>query len=155
MYLSRFLCSRPTCVCSTPLPSVVDHCQWLITPTTMFLPHPLVNVSIMGSLRDREIACSASDLQGLNFGSCVWRAVSSHSSHHPQDVLLARFSLSVHKSGLKPDLCHVHPPPTPQQSDVLTFVFVSKKYILKSSIIFFNSTYFLLVPILIPIHLFV
>ena len=55
----------------------------------------------MGSLRDREVACSASDRQGSNFESCVWRAVSSHLSHHPQEVLLAQFSLYVHKGGLK------------------------------------------------------
>ena len=72
----------------------------------MFLPHPLLNLSIVGSLRDREVACSASDLQGLNFESCVWRAVSSYSSHHPQEVLLAQFSLYVHKGGLKPDSFH-------------------------------------------------
>ena len=71
--------------------------------TKMFLPHPLVKLSIVRSLRDREVACSASDLQGLNFESCVWRAVSSHSSHHPQEVLLAQLILHVHKSGLKPD----------------------------------------------------
>ena len=71
--------------------------------TQMFLPHPLVKLSIVGSLRDRDIACSASDLQGLNFESCVWTAVSSHSSHHPQEFILARFSLYVHRSGLKPD----------------------------------------------------
>ena len=71
--------------------------------TEMFLPHPLVKLSIVGSLRDREVACSASDRQGSNFESCVWRTVSSHSSHHPQEVLLAQFSLYVHKSGLKPD----------------------------------------------------
>ena len=57
----------------------------------------------MGSLRDREVACSASYRQGSNFESCVWRTVSSHSSHHPQEVLLAQFSLYVHKGGLKPD----------------------------------------------------
>ena len=28
---------------------------------SMFLPHPRVKVSIVGSLRDREVACSASD----------------------------------------------------------------------------------------------
>ena len=33
----------------------------------MFLPHPHVKVSIVGSLRDREVACSASDRQGSNF----------------------------------------------------------------------------------------
>ena len=37
----------------------------------LFLPHPRVNVSIVGSLRDREVACSASDRQRSNFESCV------------------------------------------------------------------------------------
>ena len=69
--------------------------------TKMFLPHLRVKVSIVGSLRDREVACSASDRQGSNFESCVWRTVSSQSSHHPQEVLLAQFSLYVHKGGLK------------------------------------------------------
>ena len=65
-----------------------------------------MKVSIVGSLRDREVACSASDRQGSNFESCVWRTVSSQSSHHPQEVLLAKFSLYVHKGGLKPDSFH-------------------------------------------------
>ena len=73
----------------------------------MFLPHPRVKVNIVGSLRDREVACSASDRQGSNFESCVWRTVSSPSSHHPQEVLLAQFSLYVHKGGLKPDSFHL------------------------------------------------
>ena len=34
--------------------------------TKMLLPHPLVKLSIIGSVL------------GLNFESCVWRAVSSH-----------------------------------------------------------------------------
>ena len=72
----------------------------------MFLPHPRVKVSIVGSLCDREVACSAIDRQGSNFESCVWRTVSSQSSHHPQEVFLAQFSLSVHKGGLKPDSFH-------------------------------------------------
>ena len=75
--------------------------------TKMFLPHPRVKVSIVGSLRDREVACSASDRQGSNFESCVWRTVSSQSSHHPQEVLLAQFSLYVHKGGLKSDSFHL------------------------------------------------
>ena len=79
----------------------------------MFLPHPRVKVSIVGSLRDREVACSASDRQGSNFESCVWRTVSSH---HPQEVLLAQFSLYVHKGGLKPDSFH--------------FIFISQNRIL-------------------------
>ena len=74
--------------------------------TILFLPHPHVKVSIVGSLRDREVACSASDRQVSNFESCVWRTVSSQSSHHPQEVLLAQFSLYVHKGGLKPDSFH-------------------------------------------------
>ena len=76
--------------------------------TKMFLPHPRVKVSIVGSLRDREVACSASDRQGSNFESCVWRTVSSQSSHHPQEVFLAQFSLYVHKGGLKPDSFHFY-----------------------------------------------
>ena len=77
--------------------------------TKMFLPHPRVKVSIVGSLSDREVACSASDRQGSNFESCVWRTVSSQSSHHSQEVLLAQFSLYVHKGGLKPDSFHFFP----------------------------------------------
>ena len=79
--------------------------------TKMFLPHSRVKVNIAGSLRDREVAFSASDRQGSNFESCVWRTVSSQSSHHPQEVLLAQFSLYVHKGGLKPDsfhFCHLY-----------------------------------------------
>ena len=53
-----------------------------------------------------SIACSASDRQGSNFESSVWRTVSSQLSHHPQEVLLAQFSLYVHKGGLKPDSFH-------------------------------------------------
>ena len=69
--------------------------------TKMFLP-----LSIVGSICDREVACSASDRQGSNFESCVWRTVSSHSYHHPQEVLLAQFCLYVDKGGLKPDSFH-------------------------------------------------
>ena len=53
----------------------------------------LTTFNIVGSLRDREVVYSASDGQGSNFESCVWRAVSSHSPHHPQEVLLAQFIL--------------------------------------------------------------
>ena len=40
---------------------------------TMFPPHPIVKLSIVGSLSDREVACSVLDLQGLNFECCVRR----------------------------------------------------------------------------------
>ena len=78
--------------------------------TKMFLPHPRVKVSIVGSLRDREVACSASDRQGSNLESCVWRTVSSQSSHHPQEVLLVQFSLYARKGGLRPDSFHFSRP---------------------------------------------
>ena len=51
----------------------------------------LIVSNIVGNLRDQEVACSASDRQGSNFESCVWRAASSHASHNPQDVLLDQF----------------------------------------------------------------
>ena len=70
------------------------------------LASPWHLTTIVGSLRDREVACSASDRQGANFESCVWRTVSSQTSHHPQEVLLAQFSLYVHNGGLKPDSFH-------------------------------------------------
>ena len=74
--------------------------------TKIFLLNPRVKLSIVGSLRDREVACSDSDRQGSNFEYCVWRTVSSHSSHHSQEVLLAQLSLYVHKCGLKPASFH-------------------------------------------------
>ena len=61
----------------------------------------------MGSLRDREVTCSASDHQGPNFESCLWRAMSALSCHHLQ-VILPQFSLYVHNGGLKP---HSFPSP--------------------------------------------
>ena len=100
-----------------PFPASILHmglqhtkCRYVIH-TALDKPPPIhhctrVKVSIVGSLRDREVACSASDRQGSNFESCVWRTVSSQSSHHPQEVLLAEFSLYVHKGGLKPDSFH-------------------------------------------------
>ena len=46
--------------------------------------------------------------QGSNFESCVWRAVSSHSSYHPHEVLLTQFNLYVLTGGLKSHSFHVH-----------------------------------------------
>ena len=39
--------------------------------TKMFLAHARVKLSIVESLSDREVACSASHRQGTNFESCV------------------------------------------------------------------------------------
>ena len=41
------------------------------------------------------------DRQCSNFEFCVWKAVSSVLSHHPQEILLVQFSLCVDKSGIK------------------------------------------------------
>ena len=72
-------------------------------------PYPHVKLSIVGILSDREVACSASDLQGLNFEFCVWRA-QCHLSHLTifRIILRAQFGLYVHKSGLKPVSFHFH-----------------------------------------------
>ena len=72
----------------------------------MFLPRSLVKIKYFffwggGEIRDWEVACSASDRKDLNFDSCVWRAVLSHSSHHPKEIFMVHFSLYVHKLGLK------------------------------------------------------
>ena len=67
--------------------------------TNLFLPHPLIKISIVGSLREREVACS-------NFDTLVQREVSTHSSHLSQEVMPAQFSLFVHKCGLKPQSFH-------------------------------------------------
>ena len=48
--------------------------------TKMFLPHPRVKVSIVGSLHDREVACSASLLRWVtlvrnSFCPMYWRSL--------------------------------------------------------------------------------
>ena len=52
-------------------------------------------LNIVGSLRDQQIRCSASAHKGSNLESSVWKAVSSHSSHHPQEALLTRSAVDV------------------------------------------------------------
>ena len=105
-FCTAMLCGGPIVVVST----AAFHARvWGSVPGGLKLPHPRVKVSILGSLCDREVACSASDRQGSNFESCVWRTVSSQSSHHPQEVLLAQLGLYVHKGGIKPDSFHLLP----------------------------------------------
>ena len=53
-------------------------------------------------LTSRELLCNKEVRSWLRYLS------SSQSSHHPQEVLLAQFSLYVHKSGLKPDSFHFY-----------------------------------------------
>ena len=97
--------------------------QWLKLPAWKvgdrgFEPHSHIKVS-----KERNVSCRLvvkikycgeplwprGSMLGLRLPlleSCVWRAVSSHPSHYPQEVLLAQFSLYVHKGGLKPHSFH-------------------------------------------------
>ena len=54
--------------------------------TKMFLLHPRVKVSIVGSLRDREVACSASDRARIS------NSVSGGQCHLNHLTILRRFS---------------------------------------------------------------
>ena len=72
--------------------------------------HAKVRSSVpgLGGLKKKKMRCSVLGLRPPGLEFCVWRAVSFHSSHHPQDVLLAKFSLYVHKGSLNPDSFHLH-----------------------------------------------
>ena len=99
----------------------------------MFFPHLLVKLSIVGSLSDREVAYSTSDLQGLNFEPCVWRELLSQSSHHPQEPVCVQNwpkagFISFHFQ------CHIyklvdHVESKVQESDVQSSTKVSSFYI--------------------------
>ena len=62
----------------------------------------------------RALAWKAAVLTTTLGAPCVWRTVSSH---HPQEVLLAQFSLYLHKGGLKPDSFHFFYTPTFPETD--------------------------------------
>ena len=104
----------------------------------MFFSHPRVKLSFVGSLCDRDVACSASDRQGSNFEACVWRTVSSHSPHHPQEVLLAQCS----QGDLNPDSFHftmfctiLMPIFAPESSIFLTVPWLNHRLRRKSSMV--------------------
>ena len=68
----------------------------------MFLPRSLVKIPYCGKPpwpRGSELGLRPI---GIEFRILCLEAVSSHSSHHHHEVLLAHFSLYVHKGGLKP-----------------------------------------------------
>ena len=106
-----------------PIPANT-RCSWVVTSIwwTQLISYPICPSSfkeakcfysthlwrfnIVGGLRDQDVARSDSDRQGTNFESCFWKAVSSHSCHHPQDVLLAQFSPYVNKDRLRPQSFH-------------------------------------------------
>ena len=65
----------------------------LLSPACMYKPH-LFTAGGHGAVFKaacREAASSASDRQGSKYESCVWRAVSSHSSRHPQPRCVQRW----------------------------------------------------------------
>ena len=73
-----------------------------VSKNKMFPPCSIVKIEYYGHPtwpRDNVLGRRPTE---LNFKSCVWRAVSPHSYHHPQEVLLAQFSLYVNKCGVKP-----------------------------------------------------
>ena len=62
--------------------------------TTCFFPAHSYRFNIVESLHDREVACSAPDRHRARISNPVSGGhVLSHSSHHPQEVVLAQFSL--------------------------------------------------------------
>ena len=70
--------------------------------TKMFLSHPRVKGSIVGSLRDREIACSFQTARAR-----ISNPVSGGQCHLIYLTILRRFFWpSLHKGGLKPDSFH-------------------------------------------------
>ena len=54
--------------------------------------------------------------------------MSSQSSHHPQEVLLAQFSLYVHKGGLKPDSFHFSLYTAPLSTIISSYVLSHHSY---------------------------
>ena len=87
-------------------------------------------------IRMKPVASSASDRQFSKFEFCVWSAVSSHSSHHPQEVLLTQFNLYVHKGSLKPLsfilICAIYIPyrcEYDEQINLSTYIYIIKVYL--------------------------
>ena len=83
--------------------------------TKMFLPHPLVKLSIVGSLRDREVACWASDL--AKYSLYVHKSGLKPNSFHFKRVFLAKtvYSRVLLRPHPHPTFCRVpHPPPPPR-----------------------------------------
>ena len=77
------LCWKTGICNSETLPFIVRTPLWPLSfkETKYFFPAHSWKFNIVGSLSHREVTCLASNRQGSNF----WRAVPSHSSHHPQE----------------------------------------------------------------------
>ena len=83
----------------------------VVVSTAAFHARVRGSVPGLGGLKENKIVSSPSTCESQYCGeprisNPVSRTVSSQSSHHPQEVLLAQFSLYVHKGGLKSDSFH-------------------------------------------------
>ena len=75
-----------------------------VSKKQMFIPHSFVKMPYCG-----EPPCPRGSVLGLRPPGLEFRimcALSSHSSQHPQEVVLARFSLYVYEGGLIPHSLH-------------------------------------------------
>ena len=83
--------------------------------TKMFLPHPCVKVSIVGSLRDREVACSASDRQGSNSGlaNCRYVAHQGDRQNAPRGYIARQEMTNIHVGRLHNKMVWMQSDPSP------------------------------------------
>ena len=77
--------SPPSATLARHWATLIEHatfCMWLsVRALTDRVYSSFRPSQFVGSFRDGEVTCSASDWQGSNFESCVWRAVPSDPSH--------------------------------------------------------------------------
>ena len=72
-----------------------------------FKLYSLVKIQHCGDLCDPDVRVRRQTASTRNSKACVCMAVSSHSYYQPQGILLAQFSLYVHKGGIKPHPFHL------------------------------------------------
>ena len=76
------------------------HSGLRVSKKQKFLPCSFIKIQYYGEPPRPRGSVLGLRPPGLEFRILCWRAVSSHSSHHSQEVILARFSLYVHKGGM-------------------------------------------------------
>ena len=74
-----------------------------LTPHVALTNMYIVTLTSRAALSNMYIVTLTYRVALSNSEYCVWRAVLSDSSHHPQEVLRGKFSFYVHTSGLKPN----------------------------------------------------
>ena len=87
---------------------------WVVCGATLSLPYRATMAYVQQQSTHTgggpRVVASTAAFHAKSSGFEFRRTVLSHSSHHPQEVLLAELSLYVHKGGLKPNLFHLHHP---------------------------------------------